>query len=67
MGEKQVEAFKTFKKICDNLPYNRNRLYCEIFLEHSKCKLYLPIRNNLAKDASKAKGFYEKLANMAEL
>lgn len=55
----------TFKKICDNLPHNRNRLYCEIHLDNSKCLLYLPLRSNLAANANKAKAFYEDLANKA--
>ena len=60
-------ACNTFKKICDDLPYNRNRQFAEIFLEHSKCKLYMPIRDNLVHKASAAKAFWEKLANAGEL
>lgn len=57
----------TFRKICDNLPYNKNRVYCEIFLEDSRCKLYIPVRDNLVHNASAAKNFWEKLANAANL
>ena len=63
------EARNTFLKVCETLPYNRNRVYCEIFLENSKCKIYIPLRDNIAQGdkAKQAKGFYEKLANTAEL
>lgn len=64
---KRDEAYKTFMRICENLPYNRNRLYAEIYLENTKTKIYIPIRDNLVDKASKAKGFYEELANSAEL
>ena len=60
-------TFNTFKKICDNLPYNKNRVYCEIFLEDSRCKVYMPVRDNLVHNASAAKIFWEKLANAAHL
>ena len=61
------EARNTFKKICDNLPYNTNRMYCELFLESSRCKIYMPVRNNLIANASAAKEFWEKVANAAKL
>ena len=66
-SEKVKMARNTFKKICDNLPYNRNSIYAEIFLDHSKCKLYMPIRYNLVHNASAAKDFWEKLANAGQL
>jgi hypothetical protein len=61
-------SINTFKKILENLPFNRNKVYCEIFLDDSKCKLYIPLRDNIAEDrnALAAKKFYEKLANMAK-
>ena len=64
---KELEAQKTFKRICDTLPYNRNRMYVEVFLDHSKCKLYMPVRDNLVDKAKQAKLFYEDLANLAKL
>lgn len=57
----------TFKKICDNLPYNRNSIYAEIFLENSRCIVYMPIRDNLVANDISAKKFWEQLANTAEL
>ena len=67
MQDKVRMAHNTFKKICDNLPYNTNNMYAEIYLESSRCKIYMPIRNNLVANASAAKDFWEKLANSAEL
>ena len=64
---KELNAQKTFKKICDTLPHNRNRMYVEIFLENSKCKLYMPVRDNLVEKAAQAKLFYEELGNTAKL
>jgi len=66
-SEKVKMSRNTFRKICDNLPYNKNRVYCEIFLEDSRCKLYIPVRDNLVHNASAAKNFWEKLANAANL
>ena len=66
-SEKVKMSRNTFRKICDNLPYNKNRVYCEIFLEDSRCKLYIPVRDNLVHNASAAKNFWEKLAKAANL
>ena len=66
-SEKVKMARNTFKKICENLPYNRNSMYAEIYLESSRCRVYMPVRDNLVHNASAAKIFWEKLANAAEL
>ena len=63
----EIEAYKTFKQIMDNLPYNRNSVYCKIHLENSKCDMYIPIRDNLVDKAEQAKAFYQELANKAKL
>lgn len=63
---KELEAEKTFKKIMNTLPYNRNRMYCKIHLENSRCDLYIPIRDNLIDKAKQAKEFYQDLANIAK-
>jgi hypothetical protein len=55
----------TFKKVCKNVPHNTNRVYCEIELKKSNCTVYLPLRNNLLANASKAKAFYQDLADKA--
>jgi len=60
-------AYTTFKKICDNLPYNTNKVYGEVFLENSRCLVYMPVRDNLVSNSKEAKNFWEKLANSAEL
>lgn len=61
------QSRNTFKKICNNLPYNKNRLYVEVQLPMSNCKLYMPIPNNQAANASRMKKFYDALAVDAEL
>ena len=60
-------AYSAFKKICDDLPYNTSKVYGEVFLENSRCLVYMPIRQNLVWDSSGAKNFWEQLANTAEL
>ena len=67
IGNLPEESARTFKEICKNLPHNRNRVYCRIFLENSKCIVYMPLRDNAVNEAEAAKSFYEKLANMAKL
>ena len=63
----ELESQKTFKKIMDTLPYNRNRVYAEIHLENSRCDVYIPIRDNLVDKQKQAKEFYQDLANKAKL
>jgi len=60
-------AYTAFKKICDDLPYNTNKVYGEVFLENSRCLVYMPIRKNLVWNSKVAKSFWEQLANAAEL
>jgi hypothetical protein len=67
MSVKETESFKVFKKICDNLPYNRNSIFCHIYLEQSRCDVYIPLRDNLVHNAEQARGFYQELCNAAEL
>ena len=64
---KELEAQKTFRRILNTLPHNRNRMYVKVSLENSKCKLYMPVRDNLVDKAKQAKLFYEDLANVAKL
>jgi hypothetical protein len=60
-------AYNTFKKIHKDLPFNNTKMYAEVFLENSRCKVYIPIRQNLCSSAGLAKAFWEQLANTAEL
>ena len=61
------QSRNTFKKICDNLPYNRNRVYVEVKLPMSKCILYMPVASSQVPNASKVKKFYDALAVDAAL
>jgi hypothetical protein len=63
----ELECQKTFKRIMETLPYNRNSVYCKIHLDESRCDLYIPIRDNLIDKAQQAKDFYQDLANKAKL
>ena len=60
-------AYTAFKKICDDLPYNTNKVYGEVFLENSRCLVYMPIRKNLVENSKATKKFFEELANAAKL
>jgi hypothetical protein len=64
---KELEAEKTFRKILETLPYNRNSVYAKIHLDNSRCDLYIPIRDNLVDKAEQARLFYQDLANAAKL
>ena len=63
----QAESLKTFKKICENLPYNRNWKFVMIHLKDANCDVIMPLRDNVVHEMEKAKDFYQHLADMAEL
>ena len=54
------------RNVLHNLPHNTNRVYAELELKQSNCKLYLPLRNAQLDNAKKVKDFYQDLFDKAE-
>ena len=68
-AQRKVErsALSTVNILLRHLPHNRNRVYLEIWLDESKCKLYLPLRDSQLADAKKIKDNLQAVFELAKL
>jgi hypothetical protein len=63
----EKSALSTLKILLKHLPYNRNRVYLEVDLHNSRCKLYLPLRDVQIKEAKKIKENLQAVIDLAQL
>ena len=62
----EVSALAAIKLTLKHLPYNRNKIFMEIWMQNSRCKLYIPLKESQVEKAKEIKDNLQSVFDLAD-